>query len=263
MKHLLIILISPLFLLSLNAQIQPFPFNGNTITTDQFGFYYEINDTEINKYNSDGKLDCSYSNNVLGVIANVDVTSPQKILVYFRDFTKILILDNTLSPTSEAIDLTAIELDETTLVCRSYNNGIWYYDPVRFELIRKNQALETTNNSGNIANLLDKNIQPNFLIEYNNSLYLNDPENGILVFDLYGTYIKTLPFYGLTQFQIKDKLLIFTNKDNQIETYNFFTLESTKYKPKKYDSVSLVRVENKLIYIVNKKNQLFIDKIEY
>ena len=66
--------------------------------------------------------------------------------------------------------MTDLELDETTLVCRSYNDGIWYYDPVRFQLIRKNQELITTNTSGNLANLLNKNIQANYMIEYNNRI---------------------------------------------------------------------------------------------
>ena len=163
MKYILTILIT-LLIYPAYSQVASIPFKGKTITTDQFGFYYEIGDTEINKYSNDGKLNCSYSNNVLGVIANVDVTNPQKVLVYFRDFTKILILDIELAPTSDVIDLTSLELDETTLVCRSYNNGVWYYDPVRFELIRKNQELITTNSSGNLANLLNKNIQANFLL---------------------------------------------------------------------------------------------------
>lgn len=244
------------------SQTSSFPFKGNMITTDQFGHYYEVSDTKINKYSNDGKLICSFSNNILGVIASVDVTNPYKILVYFRDFTKILILDNTLSPTTEVIDLTSINLDETTLVCRSYNDGTWYYDPVRFELVRKSQELVTTNSSGNLANLLQKNIQPDFLIEYNNKVYLNDPESGILVFDIYGTYIKTIPLYGLSEFQVKDKYLIYANKNGEIETYDFLSLETKKYKPLKYNSIRSVRVENKLIYIVDKKNELFIDKIE-
>ena len=148
------------------------------------------------------------------------------------------------------------------MVCRSYNDGIWYYDPVRFELIRKNQELITTNQSGNLANLLNKNIQANFLEEYNNKIYLNDSSHGILVFDIYGTYLKTLPILGLTSFQVRDKYLIYTNKKGEINTYDFFTMEIAKYKPLKYNSVDLVRVENNLIYIVNKKNQLFIEKIK-
>ncbi len=261
MKKLLTILII-VFVGDALAQVKPVSFKGNSITTDQFGYYYEVGDTEIKKYSIEGELDCSYSNNVLGVIANVDVSNPQKILVYFKDFTKILILDNTLSPTSEIIDLTDLELDETTLVCRSYNDGIWYYDPVHFELIRKSRELITTNTSGNLANLLNKNIQANYLVEYNNKLYLNDITHGILVFDNYGTYLKTLPIVGATAFQVKDKNLIYTNKFGVIESYDFFTLETAKFKPLTYKSSIFVRVENNMIYIVDSENQLFIDKIE-
>lgn len=247
---------------SLYAQVKTLPFNGNILTTDQFGFYYEVKNTEINKYAINGKLNCSYSNNILGVIASVDVSNPQKIIVYFKDFTKVLILDNTLSPTSEVIDLTRLELDETSLVCRSYNNGIWYYDPVRFELIRKDQELETTNSSGNLANALNINIQANYLVEYNNRLYLNDPTNGVLVFDNFGTYLKTIPLYGLGSFQVKDKFLIYANVKANIELYNFFTLEKTLFKQLKYNTVKTIRLEGNLIFIQDEKNHLIIDKIE-
>lgn len=237
-------------------------FKGEFITTDQFGYYYEVGETEIKKYTKDGELYRTYSNNVLGVIANVDVTNPYKILVYFRDFTKILILDNFLAETTQTIDLTELDLDETTLVCRSYNDGTWYYNPVKFELVRKNQELVTTNTSGNLANLLGKNIQPNFLVEYNNRVYLNDTTNGVLVFDMYGTYLKTLPIYGLSSFQVRDKLLLYANNDNQVETYDFFTLEKRQYNPLKYSNVRAVNIQNERIYIVDKNNTLSIDKIE-
>ncbi len=248
---------------SIKSQVVEYPFKGKQLVTDQFGYYYEISDTEIKKYKNDGTIYRTYSNNVLGVIANVDVSNPYKIVVYFRDFTKILILDNFLTPSSNVIDLTTIDLDAATLVCRSYNDGAWYYNSINFELVRKDQELNTTNSSSNLASLLGKNIQPNFLMEYNNRVYLNDTLNGILVFDIYGTYLKTLPLYGLNQFQVKDKFLIYTNKQSEIETYDFFTLEIKKYKPLIYNSVSAVRLENDVIYILNSNNRLIIDKIEY
>jgi len=262
MKQLLIILLLLLLVSSVDAQTIAIPFKGSSLTTDQFGFYYEISDTEIKKYKKDGKIYRTYSNNVLGVIANVDVSNPYKIVVYFRDFTKILILDNFLTPSSDVIDLTTIDLDAATLVCRSYNNGTWYYNSINFELVRKDQDMNTTNSSSNLANLLGKNIQPNFLIEYNNKVYLNDSVHGVLVFDIYGTYLKTLPIYGLIQFQVKDKFLIYSNNQAEIEIYDFFTLEKRKYKPLIYNTTSIVRVENEVIFILNKNNQLFIDKIE-
>lgn len=261
MKKTLIIIVL-LFSASLNAQELHQGFKGNSLTTDQFGYYYEISDTEIIKYTEKGEVYRTYSNNVLGVIASIDVSNPYKILVYFRDFTKILILDNFLAPTSEVIDLTEIDLDATTLVCRSYNDAAWYYNALNFELIRKNQELQTTNSSGNLANLLGKNIQPNYLVEYNNRVYLGDTLNGILVFDNYGTYLKTIPLYHLNSFQVKDKFILYVTKEGLIENYNFLSFDMIKYQPLKYTQIKFARIDKNQIYIVNQDNQLIIDKIE-
>ncbi|MBW6482232.1 MAG: hypothetical protein K0B10_04140 [Vicingaceae bacterium] len=261
MKKYIIILFS-IISVNLAAQSQlVMPFAGKSFTTDQFGYYYEISDVEIKKYSNKGKLQYTYSNNLLGEITSIDVFNPMKILVYFKEFTKIITLDNTLSPTSSIIDLTTLDIDETSLVCRSYNDGIWYYNPIRFELIRKNNELITTNKSAQLANLLNKNIQPNFLVEYNNQVYLNDPKVGILVFDNFGTYIKTLPIFGLTEFQVKEKYLLFVNEKNEIMTYDFFTLENLTYKKSTVKEIHSVRIEQNHIYIINKKNELFLDKI--
>ncbi len=256
------LLLFSILTLNLVAQSQiSIPFAGKSFTTDQFGNYYEFSDVEIKKYSNKGKLLYSYSNNLLGEISSVDAYNPLKILVYFKEFTKIITLDNTLSPTSSIIDLTTLDIDETSLVCRSYNDGIWYYNPIRFELIRKDIELKTTNKSVQIANLLNKNIQPNFLVEYNNQVYLNDPKNGILVFDNFGTYIKTLPIFGLTNFQVKEKYLLFVNDKNEIMTYDFFTLDMSIYGKTAPEKILAVRIEQNLIFKLTKSKELIISKI--
>ena len=152
MQKTVVFILSFLVCFSLVAQSKKLPFSGKNFTTDHFGFYYDINEVEIAKYNHKGELQYTYSNNLLGVISSVDVSNPLKILVYFKEFTKVLVLDNTLSPTSTILELTELNLEETSLVCRSYNNGTWYYNPLRFELTRKNQDLTTSNVSSNLAN---------------------------------------------------------------------------------------------------------------
>lgn len=238
-------------------------FTGNQFTTDQFGYYYEIGDKTIKKYSKEAKLQYVFSNNLYGDITSVDVSNPHKIVVFYKDFTTLLILDNTLSINADAIDLTLMELDQATLVCKSYNGGMWFYDPVKFELIRKDNSLTTTNTSGNLSNLLNRNIQPNFLVETNNRIYLNDTINGILVLDNFGTYLKTIPIYGLKGFQVQENFLMYVNDSNQIEVYDFFKLESSVYEPKKYTEVTAVRLQNTFIYVVLKTGKLLIDRVDF
>ena len=262
MKKLNPIIMICFLLLNINAQSQSIEFKGKTFTTDQTGSYYEIYANQIIKIGKNGQRQFTYSNNILGEISSVDVSNPMKIVVFFRDFSKIVVLDNTLTEQGGVLDLNEVSLEETSLVCTSYNNGIWYYNPLKFQLTRLEHSTKNVNSSANISNILNKNIQPNFLVEFNNKLYLNDPINGVLVFDIYGTYLKTIPIFGLTTFQVKEKYLLYVNQDGQIETYDFFTLEKSIYKPLQHSNIKTVRLENKTVYIINSKNELIQDTIE-
>lgn len=249
-------------LLNVKAQSQSIEFKGKAFTTDQTGSYYEIYSNQIIKIGKNGQRQFTYSNNILGEISSVDVSNPMKIVVFFKDFSKVVVLDNTLTEQGGVLDLNEISLEETSLACTSYNNGIWYYNPVKFQLTRIENTINITNTSANISTLLNKNIQPNFLVEFNNRVYLNDSTQGVLVFDIYGTYLKTIPIFGLTTFQVKEKFLLYVNQLGQIETYDFFTLEKTIYKPLQHSKVRTVRIENKTIFIINSKNELIQDIIE-
>ncbi len=261
MKKLILILI---YLLSfeIKAQNNSIEFKGRAFTTDQTGSYYEIYSNQIIKIGKNGQRQFTYSNNILGEISSVDVSNPMKIVVFFKDFSKVVVLDNTLTEQGGVLDLNEISLEETSLVCTSYNNGIWYYNPVKFQLTRIENTINITNTSANISTLLNKNIQPNFLVEFNNRVYLNDSTQGVLVFDIYGTYLKTLPIFGLTTFQVKEKYLLYVNQLGQIETYDFFTLEKLVFKPLQYVNIKNVRIENQTIYIIDSKNELIQDTIE-
>lgn len=246
----------------INAQNNSIEFKGRFFTTDQTGSYYEIYSNQIIKIGKNGQRQFTYSNNILGEISSVDVSNPMKIIVFFKDFSKVVVLDNTLTEQGGVLDLNEVSLEETSLVCSSYNNGVWYYNPIKFQLTRIENSINIINTSANISTLLNKNIQPNFIVEFNNKVYLNDPTQGILIFDVYGTYLQTLPIFGLTTFQVKEKYLLYVNKDAQIETYDFFTLEKSVYKPLQYSNIKMVRIENKTIYIINSKNELIQDTIE-
>jgi len=246
----------------MGAQTQIVEFKGKIFTTDQTGSYYEITSNQIFKTGKNGQRQFTYSNNILGEISSVDVSNPMKIIVFFRDFSKVVVLDNTLTEQGGVLDLNAVSLEETSLVCSSYNNGVWYYNPIKYQLTRIENSVNITNSSANLSTLLNNNIQPNFIVEFNNKVYLNDPIQGILIFDVYGTYLQTLPIFGLTTFQVKEKFLLYVNKDAQIETYDFFTLEKSVYKPLQYSNIKMVRIENKTIYIINSKNELIQDTIE-
>ena len=77
-----------------------------------------------------------------------------------------------------------------------------------------------------LNNLIDQ-LNPNFLVENNSRIYLNNPDNGILVFDTFGQYLQTIPIVNLTNFQVIDHQL-FYQKETTFYSFHFQTLENQK-----------------------------------
>lgn len=198
------------------------------MTTDNFGNVYTVSGSEFKKFSSDGTLIKSFSDKSHGDIASADASDPLKIVLFYHDFRQIIFLDNTLSPNGNVIELDKLEILQPMLACNSYESGFWIYDQQDFQLQRFDKNLQPSGSSGNIVQLTGIDINPNYLVEINGMVYLNNPETGILVFDKFGTYSKTYPFKNLSSFQIIGENFLYATGTQLIE-YNFknFTQKSS------------------------------------
>ncbi len=201
-----------------------FPDKDCFIETDGFGNIYVVNNDEITKYNAYGVSQKKYSTKRYGNIESVDATNPLKILVYFKDFQQLLFLDNQLSASSDMISLESLGHEQTSLVCSSANNSFWLYDKQNNELTRFNSELKPLLKTGNLKQILGVDIKPVSMKEHNSYLYLNCPNEGILIFDIYGTFNKTLPLKNLKEFNIVNGNIFYfekgTLKEYQPNTFN-------------------------------------------
>ncbi len=198
-------------------------------TTDNQSNIYTVKANELTKYDKTGKELYKYSNKNFGNISFVDASNMLKILVYYKDFLQVVLLDNTLSITGDPISLEQIGFLQGQLVCSSNNSGMWIYDQQNFELVRLDQNLLPTQKTGNLTSTLNEVLQPNLLLEYNNRVYLNNPASGILVFDVYGTYFKTIPVKNAVSVQsVGDWVYYVANK--KVNAYNLKTTEEKKFE---------------------------------
>jgi hypothetical protein len=224
---------------------------GDYFTSDNLGNAYVIKGNEIFKYLPNGKLFNRYSNLMLGNITSVDATNPLKLLLFYRDFSKIQFLDNQLAENRGVISLQDLGLEQSTLSCISFDNGFWVYDQISFSLIRFNQAFKKVQEARNINQNIGYEPQPNFLHEWGDWVYLNNPETGILVFDIFGTYFKTIPIKGLNSFQIAgDNILYF--KDGKLMSYNLKTIKESEVQLPA-DDIQMLRVEKEKLMILTKE----------
>ena len=194
------------------------------IKVDNIGNIYAINKDVITKYFTNQQIK-TFSIKTYGTLTNIDVSNALRILLYFNDFQKILFLDSQLSQNGDVIELSQLGYEQTLLVCSSFNNGFWIYHQANNELIRFNQSLEISIKTGNLKRILSQDIRPNFMLEHNGKLYLNSPNIGILVFDIYGSYLKTIPLKNLNSFQIHYPY-IFYLIDTTFCSYSIETFEN-------------------------------------
>jgi hypothetical protein len=199
------------------------------IAYDNLQNIYVIDGSEIAKYNSDGDFQFRFSDKQLGAINTVDVTYPLRPLLLYSDLNYMILLDNTLSNNRDKINLFNLKIGLATQACSSVQNHFWFYDAMNFALIRVNENFKQISKSGNLAQVLQIELQPTNMREFSNKLYMNNPKTGILVFDIYGTYIKTIPIKGLDNFQVFENKIVYL-RDNHLVEYNTLRYEESKEK---------------------------------
>lgn len=198
-------------------------------TTDNQCNIYVVSGNELSKYDKSGKLLYKFSNKKYGAISFVDASNMLRILVFYKDFAQAIFLDNTLSLNTEPVSFDKLGFLQTTLVCESYNSGIWVYDPQNFALVRLSQTYEKLQQTANLSGLLNVTLEPNLMMEHDNKLYVANPASGILIFDVYGTYFKTIPVKNVSKFQpIGDWVYYLESK--KVKAYNIKTTEEKEFE---------------------------------
>ncbi len=232
-----------------------FPSKTDFFQLDLLGQLYFVNGSELKKYSKDAVLLNTFSNLYLGDITSLDVSDPMNILLYYDDNNQIILLDNQLAVKNSPIDLSELGYEQASLVCLSYNNGFWLFDPISQALIRFNNLLDETDNSGNILNVTGYQIQPVQLIERDNQVILRDNKYGIFVFDRFGNYIKRIPFVNIDDLYIRSGQWQILKNDTNL-FFNPLTMQIDTI-PLLYNNVNEIRINKNRIYYRNNKNNFF------
>lgn len=223
------------------------------MASDKLGNVYVVKSkNKLMRLLSDGTE--SYSFDVLkyGAIGQLDSRNPLNLLLLFPDYASLVILDNTLSIQSE-LSLYSAGINQVSAACLSYDNNIWVYDQVALRLLKINLGMKIMAQSEDFSSIFFQEINPVFMLERDNQLFLNDPEVGILVFDIFGTFKKTIPIKHLQNFQyVKQQILYF--KERKFYSYNLNSLESKEIPLPAYpEDLQNVRMEKDHIYLLRKK----------
>lgn len=222
-------------------------------TVDKLGHLYLIKNSELKKVDLENKHKKSYSNILSGRINTVDVSDPFRTLLFYKDFNKIELLDKNLSKIISPIILDDLGYYNVLSVCQSVNGGFWIFDQSLSQIVYIDKKLNSVKKSSQLSDLIDPNIESEqvFMIEKNDYIYLGIRGEGILLFDSYGTYIKTFPLLNISLFQVNNGVISYYH-DGELYFYDTNNFEE--------NHLNLPKLEYKQVMIENKK--LFVQTEE-
>ena len=213
---------------------------------------YLVNGSKLSKLDGEGRLLRSFDDSFMGDITSIDVDNPLKIMVFYRESGKILFLDDRLTPVMEPLDLFSHGYTSVSLAAYSTDNLIWLYDAASHELICIDfYCKEKTRNRLNFSDFDPTQL----LARYERSLLMNNPEDGMYLFDAFGTFLKRIPIPVERILSYTKSIILYLAPDS-IGTYDFLTMEDSRtVRP---DGAGVMAVLGKKMYFLDREHRLNI-----
>ena len=183
---------------------------------------------QLKKINSRGDSVAVYNDiRRYGKLYAIDVTNPLKVLLHFKDFGTVVVLDRFLSKRG-VIDLRKIGLYQVKAVAQAYDNGYWVFDEQESKVKHLNDAGEIIDQFTDFRLLFDSMPSPQVIVDQNKNLYLYDEKKGIYLFDYFGGFRKRIPYTGWKDFLVINNQ-VFGRDDKRLYRYDHQTLRMQEY----------------------------------
>lgn len=220
------------------------------IETDRVGNIYVVSNTnQLYKYDANGKLLSTLNYAYQGNITHIDASNPLELYLFYREMNSVIFLDNNLAYRGE-LNLSDAGITQASAIARSYNNTLWVFDQGDLQLKNLNKDGGLIQASGNVLQFAkSKNLNPSLIIDNGSRVYVNDSTEGVLVFDVFANYIKTIPIKLKEEFKVMDDELFYRYQNNLI-SYRLSTLQRDTLQAPDSSFVAF-SLEKERLYLLN------------
>ncbi len=218
---------------------------------DAIGNIYVITPSDqLKKIKPDGTLAAVYNDvKRYGKLNSIDVHNPLKILIYYKNYTAIVMLDKLLSFRNQ-IELKPLQYIDVNTAATTYDNNIWIYDEQNFKIKKLDDKGLLLLEFADLRTLFDIAPSAEKLIDEDNHLYLIDKEQGVFIFDYYGAFNRLIPINNLSDITIEKNYLV-GFRDTIMEVVQLKNLTSKKYAlPVLNEKIKSLKFINNKLYIL-------------
>ena len=212
---------------------------------------------QLKKYNANGDSMAVFNDvRKYGNPTLMDVSNPLKVLLYYKNYATVVMLDRLLSPRN-SINFRQQNIFSVKAIATSYDNNIWLFDEQDYKLKKIDEEGKLLQESTDWRVLMDAVPSPGLIIDNNNFVYLYDPAKGFYIFDYYGTFKNNLPFIGWKNIAVAGGRIT-GMQGNQLHSYVIASLNDKTYNiPSFFDNYISIKAMNGKVYVL-KENALEI-----
>ncbi len=225
---------------------------------DGFENIYLLNaNNQIKKIDDKGdSLAVSNALKRFGDIYSMDVSNSLKIVVFYKDYATIVVLDRFLKNLN-TIDLRQDGIMQTQAVASSYDNNYWVFDEVDNKLKKVDDNGNILLSTPDFRTVFNESFVPEKIIDYGGLVYLYNRKQGCKIFDYYGALKQSIEPLNWQNIQVfKNSIVGFD--DSTIHVYNIPVFSANAYilDPQMKDALKLQKRSNNL-YVL-KKDGLYV-----
>ncbi len=236
-KSIKIILLSFFWTVILNAQSDTAftlikTISGDIVdfTVDNLDNIYILNSrNQVKKINANGDSAAVYNDvKKFGQATLIDVSNPLKLLLYYKDYATVVVLDRFLNAVN-IIDLRKQNIFQVKAIGQSYDNKIWVYDELEGKLKKIDEDGKLLQETPDFRLLLGQAPTPVKIFDENKYVYLYDSLQGVYVFDYFGSLKNNIMIDHWQNFKVAGKYIFGTRLD-MLYRYEISTFRVDEWK---------------------------------
>jgi len=223
-------------------------------TTDNLDNVYLVNsNNQLKKINANGDS-AGIFNDVrkYGKLFGIDATNPLKLLLYYQNFSTIVVLDRFLN-VRNVINLRKQNIFNVKTIATSYDNNIWVFDEGDGKLKKIDDNGAVLSETVDFRMVFDSIPSPEQIVDRDGFVTLYDPAKGFYIFDYYGALKNRIPLLQWKNVEVAGNAL-YGFDASHLYRYQTGSLQMKEYPlPPLFKDALQIKAGNGKVYVLDKE----------
>jgi hypothetical protein len=189
---------------------------GDAYTSDYLGNIYVAAGAVLTRYDLAGRFTGSFRSGLPGNINQIDASNPLQLLLFYKEFNRLIIVDRNLVQASQPISLNDLGVSNAEAVCFSARGGLWVLDWYSRRVLYYDHDFRLITQIPLVSGLIREEDTPLHMTETNGYLYISFAASGLWRFDRTGSYQNYQELIQMSSFQVLSSGILFTDGRNVV-----------------------------------------------